>query len=126
VSGLCSAIGQDASVVFVDASTANSLSQIVRGVCGQPAASAAGASPLAISQVVGSITRAGRRPVLLGASQSQLAVFGASLGTMPRLVLSLHTTGDAAVLTGPPAGAWPVSYSVWMAAPASPGSGGGL
>ena len=126
VSGLCSAIGQDASVVFVDASTANSLSQVVRGVCGQPAASAAGASPLAISQVVGSITRAGRRPVLLGASQSQLAVFGASLGAMPRLVLSLHTTGDAAVLTGPPAGAWPVSYSVWMAAPASPGSGGGL
>jgi len=126
VSGLCSAIGQDASVVFVDASTANSLSQVVRGVCGQPAASAAGASPLAISQVVGSITRAGRRPVLLGASQSQLAVFGASLGAMPRLVLSLHTTGDAAVLTGPPAGVWPVSYAVWMAAPASPGSGGGL
>jgi len=126
VSGLCSAIGQDASVVFVDASTANSLSQVVRGVCGQPAASVAGASPLAISQVVGSITRAGRRPVLLGASQSQLAVFGASLGAMPRLVLSLHTTGDAAVLTGPPAGVWPVSYAVWMAAPASPGSGGGL
>jgi hypothetical protein len=126
VSGLCSAIGQDASVVFVDASTANSLSQVVRGVCGQPAASAAGASPLAVSQVVGSITRAGRRPVLLGASQSQLAVFGASLGAMPRLVLSLYTTGDATVLTGPPAGAWPVTYTVWMAAPASPGSGGSV
>ena len=126
VSGLCSAIGQDASVVFVDASTANSLSQVVRGVCGQPAASAAGASPLAISQVVGSIARANRRPVLLGASQSQLAVFGASLGAMPRLVLSLHTTGDAAVLTGPPACPWPLTYTVWMAAPASLGSGGGL
>ena len=80
MSRLCSAIGQDASVVFVDAGTANSLSQVVRGVCGQPAASAAGASPLAISQVVGSIARADRRPVLLGASRSQLAVFGASLG----------------------------------------------
>jgi hypothetical protein len=126
VSGLCSAIGQDASVVFVDAGTANSLSQVVRGVCGQPAASAAGASPLAISQVVGSIARADRRPVLLGASRSQLAVFGASLGAMPRLVVSLHTAGDAAVLTGPPAGTWPVTYTVWMAAPAGLGSGGGL
>jgi hypothetical protein len=126
VSRLCSAIGQDASVVFVDAGTANSLSQVVRGVCGQPAASAAGASPLAISQVVGSIARADRRPVLLGASRSQLAVFGASLGAMPRLVLSLHTAGDAAVLTGPPAGTWPVTYTVWMAAPAGLGSGGGL
>ena len=126
VSGLCAAIGQDASVVFVDAATANSLSQAVRGVCGQPAASVAGASALAVSQVVGSISRAGRRPVLLGASRSQLAVFGAALGAMPRLVLSLRTAGDAAVLTGPPAGTWPVSYSVWMAAPAGTGSGGGL
>jgi hypothetical protein len=124
VSELCSAIGQDASVVFVDAGTANSLSQVVRGICGQPAASAAGASPLAVSQVVGSIARANRRPVLLGASRSQLAVFGAALGTMPRLVLSLRTSGDAAVLTGPPAGTWPVSYSVWMAAPAGTGAGG--
>ncbi len=124
VSRLCSAIGQDASVVFVDGGTANSLSEVVRGVCGQPAASVAGASPLAVSQVVGSIARANRRPVLLGASRSQLAVFGAALGTMPRLVLSLRTAGDAAVLTGPPAGTWPVSYSVWMAAPAGTESGG--
>ena len=118
VTGLCSAIGQDASVVFVDASTANSLSQVVRGVCGQPAASVAGSSALAVSQVVGSISRVNRRPVLLGASRSQLALYGAALGTMPRMVLSLHTRGDAAVLTGPPSGTWPVTYTVWMAAPA--------
>jgi hypothetical protein len=125
VSGLCSAIGEDASVVFVDASTAESFSQVVRGVCGQPAASVAGASALAVSQVVGSISRVGRRPVLLGASRSQLAVYGAAIGTMPRLVLSLRTTGDAAVLTGPPSGTWPVSYTVWMATPAGTGSSGG-
>jgi hypothetical protein len=45
---------------------------------------------------------------------------------MPRLVVSLHTTGDAAVLTGPPAGTWPVTYTVWLAAPAGLGSGDGL
>jgi hypothetical protein len=125
VSGLCSAIGENASVVFVDAGTANALSQVVRGVCGQPAASAAGATPLAVSQVVGSIARAGRHPVLLGASRSQLAGYEAALGAAPRLALSLRTSGDAAVLTGPPAGTWPVTFTVWMAAPAGTESGGG-
>jgi hypothetical protein len=45
---------------------------------------------------------------------------------MPQLVLSLRTTGDAAVLTGPPAGTWPVSFTVWMAAPGGTGSDAGL
>ena len=126
VSGLCSAIGTDASVVFVDTATADSFSQVVRGVCGQPAASVAGASALAVSQVVGSISRAGRRPVLLGASRNHLAALGAALGVMPRLVLSLQTSGDAAVLIGPPTGTWPVTYTLWMAAPAGSGYGGGL
>jgi len=126
VSGLCSAIGPDASVVFVDAVTADSFSQIVRGECGQPAASAVGASPLALSQVVASISRVGRRPVLLGASRDPLSSLGTALGTVPRLVLSLRTTADAEVLTGPPAGTWPVTYTVWMAAPTVPGSGTGV
>ena len=120
VSGLCSAIGPGASVVFVDAVTADSFGQVVRGMCGDPAASAAGASALAIEQVETSIERAGRHPVLLGASRARLSSFGAA----PRLALSLRTSGDAAVLTGPPAGTWPVTYTVWMAAPHVPGSGG--
>jgi hypothetical protein len=124
VSGLCAAIGPDASVVFVDDTTADSLSQVVRGMCGEPAASAAGASPLALSQLVASISRTGRRPVLLGASRDRLAGLGAALGITPRLVLSLQTSGDAEVLTGPPAGTWPVTYTVWMAAPTVPGSSG--
>ncbi len=43
-------------------------------------------------------------------------------GSRPRRVLSLRTSGDAEVLTGPPAGTWPVTYTVWLAAP--PGTGG--
>jgi len=124
VSRLCDAIGPDASVVLVDTATADSFGQVVRGICGQPAASAAGASPLALSQVVASISHAGRRPVLLGASSGSLAALGSALGTPPRLVLSLQTTADAQVLTGPPAGNWPVTYTVWMDAPGSSGSGG--
>jgi hypothetical protein len=124
VSRLCQAIGPDASVVLVDTATADSFGQVVRGICGQPAASAVGASPLALSQVVASISHAGRRPVLLGASSGSLAALGSALGTPPRLVLSLQTTADAQVLTGPPAGTWPVTYTVWMDAPGSSGSGG--
>ena len=116
---LCSAIGPNASVVFVDAETANSLSQVVRGMCGQPAASVAGASSRAIEQVVTSIEQTGRRPVLLGSSPSRVSL----LGVKPRVVLSLQTSGDARVLTGPPATTWPVRYVVWMASPLGSESG---
>jgi hypothetical protein len=119
VSGLCSAIGADASVVFVDVATADSFSQVVRGMCGQPAASLAGASTVTIEQAVTSIERTGRRPVLLGASQARLSLFG----VVPRVVLSLATTGDPHVLTGPPATTWPVRYVVWMASPLASGAG---
>jgi hypothetical protein len=119
VRGLCSAIGPNASVVFVDAATANSLSQVVRGMCGQPAASVAGASSRAVEQLVTSIEQAGRRPVLLGSSPSRVSL----LGVKPRVVLSLRTSGDARVLTGPPATTWPVRYVVWMASPLGSGSG---
>ena len=132
VSKLCSAIGPNASVLFTDVITANSFSQVVRGVCGQPTASLPGASSLGVAQAAGAISRTGRRPVLLGASSGQLSTFqgalavGAGSGSTapPRLVLSLRTSGDAAVLTGPPAGTWPVTYTVWMVAPSGQGSGG--
>ncbi len=110
---LCSAIGPGASVVFVDAETAQQLGQVVRGMCGEPAASVAGASAVTIEQVVTSIEQAGRRPVLLGASRSRLTLFG----IVPRAVLTLHTSSDPAVLTGPPAMTWPVTYRVWMSSP---------
>ena len=118
VSRLCAAIGPDASVVFVDAVTADSFSQVVRGMCNQPAASAAGAAATTIEQVVTSIEHEGRHPVLLGASRSGLSLFG----VVPRQVISLGTFSDAQVLTGPPAGTWPVRYTVWMASPLATGS----
>ncbi len=113
VTRLCSAIGPSASVVFVDTATAQEFSQVVRGMCGQPAASAAGASTATLEEVVTAIEQAGRRPVLLGASRSRLSLFG----IVPHVVLSLQTSSDPAVLTGPPATTWPVRYTVWMALP---------
>ena len=111
---LCASIGPSASVVFVNASTAAEFAPTVRVLCGVPTASmVAGSSAASVEQVATSIERAGRRPVLLGSSRAAVSLFGA----VPRRVVSLRTTADAKVLTGPPAGNWPVTYTVWMASP---------
>jgi len=114
-SSLCASIGPSASVVFVSASAAAEFAPTVRGLCGQPAASLAGgaSSSAELEQVVTSIERVGRRPVLLGSSRSGLSLFG----VVPRRVVSLRTSGDPEVIAGPPAGLWPVSYALWMASP---------
>jgi hypothetical protein len=113
-SSLCASIGPSASVVFVNASTAAQFGSTVRVLCGLPAASmAAGSSSASVERVATSIERTGRRPVLLGSSRASVSLFG----VVPRVVVSLRTSGDAMVLTAPPAGNWPVSYTVWMASP---------
>jgi hypothetical protein len=113
-SSLCASIGPSASVVFVNASTAAEFAPTVRVLCGLPTASmAAGSSSASVERVATSIERAGRRPVLLGSSRAAVSLFG----VVPHVVLSLRTSGDAEVLTGPPAGNWPVTYTVWMASP---------
>jgi hypothetical protein len=117
----CSAIGKSASVIFTDAATAANFAPIVRGQCGQPAArlttggsAASGASAAAqLDKAVTAIEKAGRRPVILGPSRASVSLFG----VVPKHVIILKTQVDAQVLTGPPAGTWPVSYSVWMASP---------
>lgn len=113
-SSLCAAIGSSASVLFVNSATAASFAPVVRGLCDQPAASVVPSSAAALQQAVAAIQQVGRRPVVLGPSRSSVSMFG----TAPRQVVSLQTTGDAEVLTGPPAGNWPVTYSLWLAAPA--------
>ncbi len=111
---LCTAIGPSASVVFVNASTAAEFAPTVRVLCDLPAASMAmGSSAADVEQVATAIERAGRRPVLLGSARASVSLFG----IVPRRVVSLRTTRDAEVLTGPPAGVWPTSYVVWMASP---------
>jgi hypothetical protein len=111
---LCASIGPSASVVFVNASTAAEFAPTARVLCGVPTASmVAGSSSASVEAVATAIERAGRRPVLLGSSRAAVSLFGA----VPRRVVSLRTTGDAKVLTGPPSGNWPVTYTVWMSSP---------
>jgi hypothetical protein len=77
-----------------------------------------GTGSAVISEVVTSIERTGRQPVLLGASQSSVSGFGST----PRLAVSLQTRTDPSVLNGPPAGTWPFFYTVWLADPSTGGS----
>jgi hypothetical protein len=115
---LCAAIGPDASAVILDSLTADRFAQVIRGVCGTPAAVLAPAAPGDVAAAVTGIQRAGRRPVLLAQQQPELVPFG---GT-PREVVNLLTTQEAHNLTSPPDRTWLIHYTVWMLQPvAAPG-----
>jgi hypothetical protein len=122
-SALCASIGSSASVLFTDPATAATYAPVVRELCGQPAALVIlgrSSSAAVLGEAVRSIEQIGRHPILLGPTKSSVSVFGA----VPRQVVSLQTSGDAEVLTGPPAGTWPVTYSLWLAAPLGTGPSG--
>jgi hypothetical protein len=120
-SSLCAAIGPSASVLFVDEELAEAYAPVIRGVCGQPAASVVpGArSAASLAAAVYLIEQLGRRPVLLGPSRAAVSL----PGMRPLLALALSTSGDAETLTGPPGGTWPSTYSLWLAAPSGARSG---
>ena len=110
VSGLCGRIPRNASVIIVDASTADQFAQVVRGMCGVPTAWMAPQPAASVRTVTASVVAAGRQPVLLAASARQLAAFGGS----PEQVLSLTTNGDPHELTQLPTSPQSVTYRVWM------------
>jgi hypothetical protein len=113
VDQLCAQMPHDASVIVVDATAAEQFMQVVRGMCGVPAASMAGQPAAAVDFVVHAISAAGRRPVLLASTSARLAVFGGS----PIRVLNLVTTGDPQELTQLPTAPTRVHYVVWMISP---------
>ena len=115
VNGLCRAIGPDASVVILDSLTADRFAQVIRGICGTPAAVLAKPTKNNVNTVVSGIEGVGRRPVLLAEQQAELT--GSS-----REVVNLLTTQEAHNLTVPPTRTWLIHYTVWMSVPAGPGA----
>jgi hypothetical protein len=111
---LCSAIGPNAAVVIVDSQTADRFSQVVRGMCATPTTRMDSPTTGEVSTVVTGIEHAGRRPVLLAGTQSQLSAYG---GTA-RKVVDLLTTQDAHELTQPPTRNWLIHFVVWLSDPA--------
>jgi hypothetical protein len=115
VDALCAQIPRKASVVIVSPATASQFSQVIRGMCGVPVASIAGQGTGPIDAAIAAISSAGRRPVLLGNSERQLASFGGS----PVRVLDLSTTTDPQQLTQLPTKPTKIHYGIWMTMPTS-------
>ncbi len=118
VDGLCAAIPEDSSVVIIDGPVADRFAQIVRGMCGVPTArvTPSGRSPEAamIQPIVRAIQQAGRRPVLLAATASELQPYHG----LVRKVMTLSTEMDSNTLMTPPWTTKPIKVSIWMWEPA--------
>ena len=120
VRDLCSSIGQDSSVLIVSRQVAQIFAQVIRGMCGVPVAWMAPGTPaVQVDAVLNGVARAGRRPVVLGATPGQVATFGGR----PMMVLNLTTTQDSHELTQPAGAPWLARYVIWMAVSNSPNVG---
>jgi hypothetical protein len=116
VNGLCAALPADGSVVFVNAGQSKAspeLAEVVRGMCGRPAAILTSGGKPAVAKAVRAIWQTGRQPVLVAGYPKVLGSFG---GT-PRHVMDLHTAMDGATLTAPPTGTRPFTLSLWISEP---------
>ena len=111
VNDLCGTIGPEASVVILDQLTADRFAQVIRGICGVPAAVLGNVKQ--INPVVEGIEAVGRRPVLLAENEAELPMGGSP----PNEVVNLLTTQEAHNLTAPPARTWLIHYTAWMSVP---------
>ena len=118
IRGLCGAIPNGSPVLLLDRVAARQFTQVVRGMCGDPAAVMAGASQAEVEAAMGGIARTGRQAVLLATRREELAPYRVPA----RQVVDLTTIQDAHVLTQPPASGWPVRYVLWMSGPPTAGS----
>nr|WP_101783831.1 hypothetical protein [Nonomuraea indica] len=116
VAALCAHIPRDASVLIVERVTGDRFTQVVRGMCGVPAARvrhASGGDTAAehdVRRLINRVRAAGRVPVVLAAEAAQVAPYGP-----PRQAMALVTRQDERSLTGPPDGTWSLRINVWMA-----------
>ncbi|GAA4205826.1 hypothetical protein GCM10022252_67010 [Streptosporangium oxazolinicum] len=117
VETMCAALPPRASVLVVERVTAARFTQVVRGVCGLPAARLAvyrGDVPRAadVRRLSARVRAAGRTPVLLAAESRQLSGYGT-----PVHIMNLRTRQDDRSLVGPPNNTWSLAADVWMTVP---------
>jgi hypothetical protein len=116
VASMCAAIPRDASVLIVERVTGDRFTQVVRGMCGYPAAevaregTAATAPEPQVRRLVERVRAAGRVPVVLAADARQVAPYGTA-----RQIMGLVTRQDERSLVDPPNGTWTLTANVWMA-----------
>ncbi|MFF5108741.1 hypothetical protein [Streptosporangium sp. NPDC000509] len=117
VEAMCAALPPRASVLVVERVTAARFTQVVRGVCGLPAARLTiyrSDLPKAadVARLAARVRSVGRTPVLLAADSRQLSQYGA-----PVHIMNLRTRQDDRSLVTPPNGTWSLAADVWMAVP---------
>jgi hypothetical protein len=123
--GLCQQIPGDASVLMIDGPMADQWAQTIRGMCDVPVARFPDApkvlkqraAPTAlVTAAIASIERAGRRPVLIAATEQELAPF-ASEGTVTHAV-NVKSTVDVGYLLSKPDKVNRETITAWMWEPA--------
>jgi hypothetical protein len=113
VDRICAAIPRGSAVVIIGHRASHQLPEVVRGMCGVPAAAIAYPQVSSLKQVVRGIEQAGRRPVLLARTPAELAPYG---GAVTQIV-ALRTRQDGHTLAYPPLYTRPITISVWMTQP---------
>lgn len=115
VEAMCARIPANASVLIVERVTADRFTQVVRGMCGKPAAEVdreghETAPEDNVRRQIDRVRAAGRVPVVLGAEQGQVSMYGTT-----SQVMALVTRQDERSLTEAPNGTWSLRMNVWMA-----------
>jgi len=118
VDQVCDRLEPGDAVLAVDNRTANEWPQLVRGVCGRPAATLKVVEPSVggppARAIADRMVAAGSRPVLI-AGTPEGAELLRELGLDPALVVDLKTTEDQRYLTRVPNGTQSLSVQVWLA-----------
>jgi hypothetical protein len=110
VDRMCRAIPHGSAVVIVDPWIGSRLAQVIRGMCGDPAATIGHRSFSAVNQVIRGIEQAGRRPVLLAGRPALLTHYSG----VPRKIMMLRSRRDETLLMAPPLGTLELTMGVWM------------
>jgi len=113
VGRMCAALPRNSVVVVVDPRAALRFPEVVRGMCGHPAARMT-PRPGTVQQVVRGIRQAGRRPVLLASSRPVLAPYGGTI----KQIMNLRTTKDSNLGTAAPLRPVHQTITLWMSEPA--------
>ncbi|MEO3808704.1 hypothetical protein ABGB17_06855 [Sphaerisporangium sp. B11E5] len=122
IAELCGTFPRNASVLIVERATADRFTQVVRSMCGVPAARVPAvtgdvAPPAVVRRLAGRVRAAGRVPVVLAAEGGQLTPYGPAT-----LALRLRTRQDERSLVEAPDGTWTLAIDVWSVVP-PPGRG---
>ena len=107
---MCAALPREASVVMVDGRVSGRFTEVIRGMCGYPAAVLPDPTQARVRLVVRRIAAAGRQPVLLATNRANLARYGTGI----QHIMLLHTTQEGATMTHPPEAVHPLDFEIWM------------